>query len=97
MLSSVLKSVFGSSSDRAVRYGASLVRALHGEAPKSDALGFAEVDLSTLNGPFAAINVGLESFTESLKSQETDVIQVDWKPAAGGNTDLAALLEKMKG
>ena len=85
------------SSDQAVRYAARVVRALKGEDLKPGDQGFSAVDLSTVNGPFAGINVGLESFTESLKSQEADVIQVDWKPAAGGNTDLAALLEKMKG
>jgi hypothetical protein len=53
--------------------------------------------LTSLKADFAAINVGLESFTESLKAQDAGVIQVDWKPAAGGNADLAALLEKMKG
>jgi hypothetical protein len=41
--------------------------------------------------------VGLDSFTASLKTQEAEVVQVDWKPSAGGNADLAALLEKMKG
>ena len=83
------------SSDQAVRYASRLVRALEGKGAQEG--GFKPVDLVTINGPFAAINVGLESFTDSLKDQETDVIQVDWKPAAGGNADLAALLEKMKG
>ena len=85
------------SSDRAVRYAGSVVRALQGEDRGSAAQGFKVVDLETINGQFAAINVGLESFTESLKSQGAEGVQVDWKPAAGGNSDLAALLEKMKG
>ncbi len=46
--------------------------------------------------PLAAINVGLESFYASLKSQGASVVQVDWRPPAGGNEKLAALLAKMK-
>ena len=46
--------------------------------------------------PLAAINVGLESFYDSLKSQGAQAIQVDWRPPAGGNEKLAALLAKMK-
>lgn len=85
------------SSDQAVRYAGSVIRALEEKDRGAAAEGFTPVDLDTVNGQFAAINVGLESFTESLKSQEAQAIQVDWKPAAGGNSDLAALLEKMKG
>ena len=46
--------------------------------------------------PLAAINVGLESFCASLKSQGASVVQVDWRPPAGGNEKMAALLAKMK-
>jgi FdrA protein len=48
------------------------------------------------SSPLAAINVGLESFYASLKSQGASVVQVDWRPPAGGNEKLAALLAKMK-
>ena len=85
------------SSDRAVRYAARLVRQLNETSDSQPTVSFKAVDLASFQGEFAAINVGLESFTESLKFQEASVIQVDWKPAAGGNADLAALLEKMKG
>ena len=85
------------SSDRAVRYAARLVSQLNESSDPQPATSFKPVDLASFKGEFAAINVGLESFTESLKVQEASVIQVDWKPAAGGNADLAALLEKMKG
>ncbi|HDN05037.1 MAG TPA: acyl-CoA synthetase FdrA [Chloroflexi bacterium] len=85
------------SSDRAVRYAARLVSQLNESSDPQPATSFKPVDLASFKGEFAAINVGLESFTESLKFQEASVIQVDWKPAAGGNADLAALLEKMKG
>lgn len=85
------------SSDRAVRYTARLVRKLNEISDSQPTTSFKAVDLASFQGDFAAINVGLESFTESLEFQEASVIQVDWKPAAGGNADLAALLEKMKG
>ena len=55
------------------------------------------VDLSVLHQPLAAINVGLESFAESLQAQEAKVIHVDWRPPAGGNEQLMALLAKMRG
>jgi FdrA protein len=45
----------------------------------------------------AAINVGLESFTEGLRAQDAPVIQVDWRPPVGGNEKLMAILERMKG
>jgi FdrA protein len=57
---------------------------------------FIPVDLDQLKQPLAAINVGLESFYESLVAQGAQAIQVDWRPPAGGNEKLAALLAKMK-
>ncbi len=55
------------------------------------------VDPAVLQQPLAAINVGLESFTESLTARGTAVIQVDWRPPAGGNERLAGILARMKG
>ncbi|HET9212220.1 MAG TPA: acyl-CoA synthetase FdrA [Thermoanaerobaculia bacterium] len=43
-----------------------------------------------------AINIGLESFYDSLVAQGTPAVQVDWKPPAGGNEKLAAILARMK-
>jgi FdrA protein len=57
---------------------------------------FTPVDLEQLKQPLAAINVGLESFYDSLISQEAQAVHVEWRPAAGGNEKLAALLAKMK-
>jgi FdrA protein len=83
------------SSDNAVRYAGRLLHQLHNQKSAGEETS-QKVDLKTLSADFAAINVGLESFTESLQTQEARVIQVDWKPAAGGNPDLMALLDKMK-
>jgi FdrA protein len=85
------------SSEAAVRYAARLLRALQNRDQEGKEIEFSPVDLDSLVSEFSAINVGLDSFAESLQSQEAEVVQVDWKPAAGGNADLAALLEKMKG
>ncbi len=54
------------------------------------------VDLQSLKKPMEAINVGLESFAENLKDQNAPHVHVDWKPPAGGNEKLAAILERMK-
>lgn len=55
-----------------------------------------EVDLSILQQPVKAINIGLESFAESLNDQNASVIHVDWRPPAGGNEELMAILQRMK-
>ncbi len=54
------------------------------------------VALSTISNPLSAINVGLESFTESLTAQGAPVVQVDWRPPAGGNERLMGILGRMK-
>jgi FdrA protein len=46
--------------------------------------------------PLAVINVGLESFYDSLIAQGAQAVQVDWRPPAGGNEKLASLLARMK-
>ncbi len=84
------------SNEAAVRYVGQVIRALNRpslEAPSA----LKAVDLETLTAPLAAINLGLESFAESVRAQEAQAIHVDWKPAAGGNERLAAILERMKG
>ncbi|MDO8753625.1 MAG: hypothetical protein Q7J80_07000, partial [Anaerolineales bacterium] len=54
------------------------------------------VNLEQLKQPLTAINVGLESFYESLTSQGAQAVHVEWRPPAGGNERLASLLAKMK-
>ncbi|HHY77832.1 MAG TPA: fdrA domain protein [Clostridiales bacterium] len=43
------------------------------------------------------INMGLRSFATDLKSQNVEVVHVDWRPVAGGNKKMASLLSKLKG
>jgi len=57
---------------------------------------YPSVNLDELMQPLAAINLGLESFYDSLTSQGARAVHVDWRPPAGGNEKLAALLQKMK-
>lgn len=84
------------SNDAAARYVGRLVAALNQNGPIIRRKTLVEVDLKSLTQPLAAINVGLESFTESLISQDAQVIQVDWRPPAGGDEKLMAILERMK-
>ncbi|MFQ5614981.1 MAG: acyl-CoA synthetase FdrA [Anaerolineales bacterium] len=53
------------------------------------------VDIETLQVPLTAINVGVESFFESLVNQGAQAIHVDWRPPAGGNERLMSLLAKL--
>ena len=57
---------------------------------------FPPVDLEQLKQPLAGINIGLESFYESLTLQGAQAVHVEWKPPAGRNERLAGLLAKMK-
>jgi len=82
------------SNNIAVHYVGRLLQSLN-PPPAAEYPG--SVDPSVLREPLAAINVGLESFTESLRAQDAAVIQVDWRPPAGGNERLMAMLQRMKG
>lgn len=88
--------VVETSNDVAARYVGRLLRSMGGKDASAAEHPMAGVNLSTLKQPLAAINVGLESFTESLAAQGAEVIQVDWRPAAGGNEKLMGILERMK-
>jgi FdrA protein len=41
------------------------------------------------------VNVGLNIFHKAIVEQEGSSVQVDWRPPAGGDTRLAALLSKV--
>ena len=55
-----------------------------------------DADDSRVNSGFAAINVGLESFADGLRAQGAEVVQVDWRPPAGGDDRLANLLTRLR-
>ena len=85
------------SNDAAVRYAGNLLQALTPTTAPASTETPTPVDLSMLTQPLAALNVGLESFAASLEAQDAPVLQVDWRPPAGGNERLMAILEKMRG
>jgi FdrA protein len=78
------------SNELAVGYAGHLLQSL------SNPSGLPPVDLAALHQPLAAINVGLESFTDSLTAQDAPVIHLNWRPPAGGNEKLMGILERMK-
>jgi hypothetical protein len=45
-------------------------------------------------GP-VVINLGVKDFVESLKSQEVEVVHVDWTPPAGGDREMIELLDQL--
>lgn len=55
------------------------------------------VQSASLTSTVEVINVGLETFYDSLIGQGVEAIQVDWKPPAGGNEELMSILKKMRG
>jgi FdrA protein len=57
---------------------------------------YKRVKLDSLTATVQAINVGLETFYESLTEQGVETVQVDWKPPAGGNEQLMSILKKMR-
>jgi FdrA protein len=48
-----------------------------------------------LETPLIAINLGPGMFAESLRAQGVEVVQVDWVPPAGGDKELAGLLDDL--
>ena len=41
------------------------------------------------------VNIGISTFADDLRSQNVEVVQVDWKPPAGGDINMLRLLEKL--
>src|SRR5918998_1517939 len=51
----------------------------------------------TLPERVAAVNLGLSTFADALRAQGAPVIDVDWRPPAGGDPSVLALLERLWG
>lgn len=41
------------------------------------------------------INMGLEAFYNDLKAQDVEVVQMNWRPRAGGNPKMLDLLKRL--
>jgi hypothetical protein len=48
-----------------------------------------------LTKPLIIINIGLDSFAQNLVDQGVDVTRVEWKPPAGGDKEMIALLDQL--
>ena len=44
----------------------------------------------------SVINLGLEGFGEALADQGVEVVQMDWRPPAGGRPELIELLDQLE-
>jgi FdrA protein len=53
------------------------------------------MDKPVLVDALRVINIGLEDFATDLAAEGVAVIQLDWRPPAGGNARLAALLAQL--
>jgi FdrA protein len=84
------------SNEEMVRYAGQILSGLNKAAQPETTLAMKPVDLAVLQNPLEAINIGLESFSENLKVQGVPVVQVDWRPPAGGNEKLMGILARMK-
>jgi FdrA protein len=84
------------SNDAATRYVGQILQALGRASQPGSGPTSKPVDLQALKQPMAGLNVGLESFAESLKSQGAQAVHVDWKPVAGSSERLVSILERMR-
>lgn len=48
-----------------------------------------------LQGKPVFVNVGVRDFGDSLREAGYEVVDVDWSPPAGGDRELAALLDDL--
>ena len=53
--------------------------------------------LNLFRSELIVVNVGPKSFADVLEKQGYTVLQVDWKPAAGGDKQMQELLEYLGG
>jgi FdrA protein len=49
-----------------------------------------------LDRDIRVINIGIERFSEDLKEAGVPVIQMDWRPPAGGDRKLIELLDSLR-
>jgi len=84
------------SNDAGARYVGRLLKAIERASQPGTGPTIKPVDLQALKNPLAGINVGLESFAESLKDQGAQAVHVDWKPVAGSSERLVSILERMR-
>lgn len=47
-------------------------------------------------GALTVINVGVEAFAETLEREGVSVVSLDWRPPAGGDSEMIRLLERVQ-
>jgi hypothetical protein len=48
-----------------------------------------------LQKPIIAVNIGLESFAQSLQEQDVEVVHLSWTPPAGGDQEMMDILDSL--
>ena len=48
-----------------------------------------------LDRPLEVINIGVELFAEALGKQGVRVVQVEWRPPAGGDPEMMSILDQL--
>jgi len=48
-----------------------------------------------LSAKLKVVNIGISTFADDLRSQDVEVVAIDWKPPAGGDVEMLKLLEKL--
>ena len=51
---------------------------------------------TALDREVQVINIGIERFSEDLKQANVPVIQMDWRPPAGGDKKMIELLDSLE-
>ena len=51
--------------------------------------------LELFGSEIKAVNLGLDSFAENLRTSGVEVVQVRWKPPAGGDKRMIAVLDRI--
>ena len=52
-------------------------------------------DKNILREKLKVVNIGVSTFADDLRSQDVEVVHVDWKPPAGGDVEMLKLLAKL--
>ena len=70
-------------------------RALHGSWG-GDAMSVTPKPIDLFESDLHVVNVGLRSFADSIRAAGGTVVHVDWRPPAGGDPELARILESLR-
>ena len=52
-------------------------------------------ETNILKEKLKVVNIGIKTFADDLRSQDVEVVHVEWKPPAGGDIEMLKLLAKL--